>query len=323
MRQALKNVREFFLEESLKRFFQGTYALNEHLASHTSMRIGGPARVMLMPRDVHDLARLVRFLRAVGMRFAVLGAGTNVLIGDNSLPLAIIKLNAPFFRKLKITGQTVFAAAGVALAAVRDEAAAQGLTGGEFLTGIPGTVGGALVMNAGVRGLEQEPAGTWHSMADCVTKVGVMDEQGNIALYSRAQIEFGYRSSSLKKGIVLGAWMEFAPAEPAAIAERTREFFERKQRTQEFSRPNAGCVFKNPIDATLSAGRLIDLCQLKGRAIGDAQISTVHGNFIVNNGAACFQEVKSLMELIQQEVFRKFAVWLEPEVEIWDTGGRQ
>jgi UDP-N-acetylenolpyruvoylglucosamine reductase len=251
-----------------------------------------------------------------------MGEGSNLLVSDDGLDAAVVRLRSAFFRRIAVQNNLVFAAAGVPLAALCIYAEKNGLSGCEFLSGIPGTVGGALVMNAGSREVDADQgAGRVCSMSQIVSQLEVMNRHGEVSLYAKEDVEFGYRSSNLKGMIVLGAWFRLAPADRDAIKQRGERFIGRKRTTQDLTLPSAGCVFKNPAESRHGAGALIDQCRLKGTVVGDAQVSTIHANFIVNKGNARFAEVKALMELVQTKVWEHCSVRLEPEVEIWGQGG--
>lgn len=314
----MKILKEIDLEKKIKEFFKGTMQINAPLKAYTSIKIGGTAKFLFIPRDINDLSKLVKFLNALGIPLFIMGGGSNLLISDEHLEAAVVKLEAAFFNKIYRNENTVFCGAGVLIAKLVEFTKSEGLTGCEFLAGIPGTIGGALVMNAGVRGLGSCKSKEFHWIADILKKVQLMDKEGNVFWQEQEKCGFGYRRSNLKDYIVLGAGFELKPDLEQNIEHNFKKFIERKRISQDLSMPNAGCIFKNPKDNKLSAGELIDRCQLKGKAIGDAKISSIHANFIINCGRASFQQVKALMQMIKDKVYRKYRVWLKEEVEIWD-----
>lgn len=305
--------------ERIKNFFKGRIKSNELLSAYTSMKVGGVVELFLQPNNYNDLASVISFLEKERMRYVIIGAGTNLLIEDNYLPMAVIKLDSLLFTKLTHQQNIVFAAGGVLLKDLVEYSQSKGFSGSEFLSGIPGTVGGALVMNAGTRDIQNQSKGEYKSIADILSKVKLMSRDGAIIECSSQELNFGYRGSSFQDYIVLGAWFCLNPQPKELILETIKRFQEHKQKTQAISMPNAGCVFKNPNQSVLSAGKLIESCCLKGLSIGDAQISKQHANFIVNRDKAKFEDIIKLMERIKQDVNSRFDIILEPEIKIWQN----
>jgi UDP-N-acetylmuramate dehydrogenase len=217
-----------------------------------------------------------------------------------------LHLNQPVFKSISYRGNAIEAGSGLMLGQLILAAKNRGLSGLEFLAGIPGTLGGALVMNAGAWG---------RSISEIVEKVRVMDYNGTIKILERKEIKFAYRRSSLARYIILSARLKLAKKSKKEIAESIKQFLQCRRNTQDVSSPNAGCVFKNP--AGKSAGKLIDLCGLKGKRIGGACVSQRHANFILNKGNAGSGDVLKLMSLIRKRVKAQFKVNLEPEIKIW------
>lgn len=304
------------LNDQIKSFFKGKIISNESLATHTSMKVGGIAEFFLQPQDYDDLALLIKFFNAQKIRYMIIGAGNNLLIEDNYLPIAVIKLDSPIFTKISCVDNRVYAAAGTMLGYFIQYLIDNELSGGEFLTGIPGTIGGALIMNAGTRDIAGESNLQYKSIADILEKVKLMNPRGEIVEIQREGLDFEYRNSNFKDYIILGAWFCLQPKSREIIENTLRKFSEHKQKTQVVALPNAGCIFKNPVKSRMSAGEMIDQCCLKGVAIGDAQISTEHANFIVNCGNAKFEQITQLMDKIRHDVNARFDVMLEPEVKI-------
>lgn len=285
---------------------KGKIRLDEPLADHTTFKIGGPAKYFIEPKDLDDLNRLVDLTRSRKMPFLVIGRGSNLLVSDKGVNGLVVKLNSPYFKKISFKNNICIAGAGCTLSEVIKNSVEHHLSGLEFLIGVPGTVGGALVMNAGT---------AQKSIADYVEEVTVMDYNGNIKALNKKEIKFGYRQSGLSKYIVLNSRFKFTGKKKQEIELTIEDYLDERKQKQELRLPSAGCIFKNPSKSY--AGRLIDLCGLKGRRVGDACICVKHANFIVNLGNARASDVLSLMGLISEEVKNKFNVVLEPEIKIW------
>lgn len=287
---------------------RGNVRLREPLKRHTTFKIGGPARIFIEPQDSDDLKLLLILLKKHKIPSFLIGAGSNLLISDAGLDAAVFRLSAPYFQTVTFNGEFIDAGAGASLARVIRACAKQSLAGAEFLTGIPGTVGGALAMNAG-------QAGYGKSIADLVESVTVIDRNGKIKRLEKNRIKFGYRASSLSKYIIINARLKLTSGRPVEIASRINKYIALRRSTQDYSGPSCGCIFKNP--AGRPAGKLIDLCGLKGKSVGDAAVSFRHANFIINKGKAKAQDVLRLMDIINREVKKKFNINLKPEVIIW------
>lgn len=281
---------------------------NEPLKKHTSFRIGGPARFFIEPRDVQDLKLLLKKARHCKIKCFLIGAGSNILAPDRGIKGAVISLSSPFFRNIKVNGNRIEAGAGAPLSKVVSAACSHSLCGAEFLTGIPGTVGGAVMMNAG-----EGKNGSW--ISDLLESVTIMDKLGRVRKFGSGRIRFGYRSSSLGGKIVLSAVLRLKKGSRKAISGLIREKAMRRRLTQEIKFPNAGSIFRNP--AHDSAGRLIESSGLKGRRSGGACVSVKHANFIVNMSNASAADVLRLMELARREVKHRFNIDLQPEIKIW------
>ncbi len=279
--------------------------LDEALAKRTTLRVGGPADLYAEPASEVDLARVLAFCAARQLHFTLLGRGSNLLIKDAGIRGVVICLAHPNFSRLEIVGDKLRCGAGVKLKTVSVEARRHALAGLEFLEGIPGSVGGALRMNAGAMG-------AW--MFEVVDAVRFMDCAGRVHERHASEVPVEYRACPLlKTHIALGAVLTGRAATPAMIAERMNTFSAKRWASQPAA-PSAGCIFKNP--RTIPAGKLIDELGLKGTRVGGAVVSDVHGNFIVNDGHATAQDVLSLIEVIQQRVLAARGIELETEVEI-------
>ena len=279
------------------------------LAPYTSARVGGPADALVTVRSGRELAVVVRHLWRWGVPFVVLGGGSNVLVSDAGVRGAVV-LNRARKTAFVEDGEhpTVWAESGVNLGSLARRAAQMGLAGLEWAAGIPGTVGGAVVGNAGAHGGE---------VADVLQVAEILHRQEGRRFCTPQALEFGYRSSVLKArgsdAVVLSATFRLHRDEPAAIEGRLEAFRAHRERTQP---PGAsvGSMFKNPPGDY--AGRLIEEAGLKGARVGDAEISPVHANFFVNHGEARAQEIWALMYLARTTVARRFGVWLEPEIRL-------
>ena len=285
---------------------KGRVKRGEPLSKHTTFRIGGRADFFIEPKDEADLKGLLCSLKKEKIPVLLIGSGSNLLIGDKRLDSAVIRLSAPFFRKIRLQGNILEAGAGVSMAFLLQYACANDLTGLEFLAGIPGSVGAGLVMNAGIPG---------HNIGDRVLDVGVMDYRGKTRSLKKKDIGFAYRKSGLGGYIVTDARFKLTAGSRRKIGDQIKSILEKRREGQDYSHHSAGCVFKNP--KRLSAGKLIDACGLKGRHIGGAYVSDKHANFIINKGNARASDVLKLMRLIQNKVKTKFKIKLEPEIKIW------
>lgn len=280
--------------------------LQEPLKAHTSFKIGGPAQFFANPLVTGHLQDLILSAKKSKVPVFTIGAGSNILISDRGIRGLVIKFDSPFFCRFSLEEERIWAGCGLGLAQVMFKAKENGLSGIEFLAGIPGTLGGAAVMNAGAWG---------KSIGDFIEVVEVMDSKGQIKILHKTDLEFKYRSSSLSKYFVLSVCLKLRKNRKERIQENIGKFLENRLKDQDLSLPNAGCVFKNPEGS--SAGRLIDMCGLKGRRIGGARVSLKHANFILNENNARADDILQLMNLAKREVRNKFNIKLEPEIKIW------
>jgi len=276
------------------------------LKDKTTFKIGGAARFFSEPKDSAELKALVQSAGKNKLPVFILGAGSNLLISDQGVKGLVIKLSAPYFKRIALENGSIKAEAGVGLAQLVKFSQDRAWQGLEFLIGIPGTIGGALAMNAGCWG---------SNIGDLVTEVEIMEQSGKVKTLKRNQLEFAYRKSSLAKYIILSCLLKLKKGRRLEIQENIKEYLAARRKSQDMAWPNAGCIFKNPKDN--SAGRLIELCGLKGRGIGCAFISERHANFILNKGSAKAKDVLRLMRLTQKQVKDKFHLALQPEIKIW------
>ena len=284
-------------------------AAEEPMSRHTSFRIGGPARRMAFPKRAEQVVLLVDFARQCGARPLVIGNGTNLLCPDEGLDRLVIDLSAGLTDLEK--GQepdTIAASCGVSLARLASFACDLGLTGLEFAHGIPGTLGGALAMNAGAYGGE---------MCQVVERVHVLFPDEGIRLLTGEEMDFRYRGSLLTDrpgAVALDAVVRLAPGDKESIRAQMRELMGRRKASQPLEYPSAGSTFKRPVGHY--AGTLIDQCGLKGLTVGGAQVSEKHAGFVINRGGATCADVLALIEEIQKRVWEARGVRLEPEVRI-------
>ena len=276
----------------------------EPLAKHTYFGIGGEATAYIEVSTIDELSALAHFHRQWDVPIAIIGRGSNLLVSDTGFKGISVRLIGEL-AKSEVDGNTVSVGAGLSLPRLSKTMSRQGLSGVEFALGIPGSVGGALIMNAGAWG---------SSFGDVVTNVTVMDDTGEPVNLTHAEAAFEYRHSGLDAYFcVTGATLELEPGDADAITERMQAFYKQKVETQPFAEENAGCMFKNPPGD--SAGRLIDISGLKGYRIGGAEVSTVHGNFILNIDNATATDVLDLVAHIQQQVREKTGISLQTEVK--------
>lgn len=306
---------------------------DEPLAAHTTFRIGGPAQWLVLPCSENEVAAVVNACEGAGVPWRVLGLGSNVLAPDGGLPGVTVKLAENFSAVEVLPGGLVRAQAGATNEAVAEAALAAGLAGYEFASGIPGTVGGAAIMNAGAYdGQFSDVAVEVRCLApvlfagasDGDNPDGVGDKSGPgeaaedaIVTLSAAQAEWGYRASRMMREglVVLSATLQLAPDSPAAIRARMDDLHERRASKQPLEMPSAGSTFKRPEGHF--AGALIQEAGCQGTSVGGAQVSTKHAGFVVNTGDATAADVLALIAEVQRRVHEASGVALEPEVRLW------
>lgn len=282
------------------------WVCDEPMAKHTSFRIGGPARRMAFPKTREQLVVLAGLLQEAGIEPLLLGNGTNLLVADEGLDTVVVNTSAQLSR-VEQTGECELTAdAGVSLCQLALFAWKQGLAGLAFAHGIPGTLGGGVVMNAGAYGGE---------LKDVIADVTALYPDG-VRTLTADEMGFSYRHSAFSsgEGIVLGAKLKLEPGDPNAIKAKMDELMARRKASQPLEFPSAGSTFKRPPGHY--AGPLIESCGLKGARIGGAEVSCKHAGFVVNAGGATCADVLALMEKVQKTVFDTYGVLLEPEVKI-------
>jgi len=278
--------------------------VGELLRRHVSFRIGGPADVLVQPRSIDELREAALYLFRDRIPFTVLGAGSNVLISDLGIRGVVLKIGKGVDR-IHVEGETVVVEAGAGLPALAKLCATRGLAGLEFSAGIPASVGGAVVMNAGAHG---------HAMAEIVRAVRIVTSEGAQSVPAE-DLGFAYRTSALqgRPGVVVEATLQLVRGTPADVRARTEAWLRQRGETQPIGPPSSGCVFRNPPGD--HAGRLVDLAGGKGMNVGDARVSDLHANYILNGGRATASDVVALMNKVSALVMEKFQVALEPEIK--------
>lgn len=279
----------------------------ELLRNHTTFRIGGAAKYFAVPKNEEEIMEAVDFAIVKDLPYYILGKGSNVLFADEGYPGVVIEIGAGMEKVERIGDTGIRAQAGVSLSALAAFAAREGLSGLEFAGGIPGTLGGAVTMNAGAYGGE---------MKDVIVSAKVMDEEGAVQELSCEELQLGYRTSIVQKKqlVVLEAEFLLKPGTTEEIQNTMKELNAKRREKQPLEYPSAGSTFKRP--EGYFAGKLIEDAGLRGYRVGDAQVSEKHCGFVVNRGKATCAEVIQLIEDVQKEVKEQFGVQLEPEVRI-------
>ncbi|MFH0821883.1 MAG: UDP-N-acetylmuramate dehydrogenase [Pseudomonadota bacterium] len=299
----------------LSRLIKGSVSADVPLSRHTSFRIGGPADLLVRPKDVRDLQSVLRYLNERDIGWFILGAGTNVLFHDKGFRGAVIPTKSMTGYCSTTNGSdhmVLTAEAGFPLPALVYKAADLGLRGLEPLWGIPGSFGGAIAVNAGAGGT---------STAEFLQRVRILTRDGDEIDSAANEIEFGYRRAAFPTGsIILSGTVRLMKGDRSAIEAALAARRNERRATQPAERRSAGCVFKNP-PGQRPAGALIDGLGFKGYSIGDAQVSEIHANFIINRGKATAGQVLELIETIKQRVKAETGIDLEPEIRIVGEGG--
>ncbi len=279
---------------------------DQALAERTWLRIGGNAERFYTPTSRDQLIQLIQCCVASNIPAKILGGGSNLLVTDAGVSGAVILVKEPLLGSISVSGTTLVAEGGALLSHVVSESVRNDLAGMENLVGIPGTIGGAVVGNAG---------GRHGDIGEFVRKVEVVTHDGQVVERSGDELTFSYRSSSIRDLLVLSVTLELRPDESEGLAERMKKIWIMKRATQPLSDQSAGCIFRNP--RGLSAGALIEQCGLKDLSVGKARISDRHANFVVTEAGASSKEVDLLVEKIKAAVSEKFGVDLELEICKW------
>lgn len=280
--------------------------INEPMKNHTSFRIGGPADILITPASISVLREVVEICKRENIQHFIMGNGTNLVVRDKGIRGVVIKTSEKL-KKFSVYDSCIEAEAGILLSELSSIALENGLSSLEFAHGIPGTLGGAVSMNAGAYGGE---------MKDVVVKTLYMTEEGEIKTLENEQHRFGYRTSLIQeeKGIVLKSQVKLTKGDRDEIRERIKHLAAKREQAQPLDMPSAGSIFKRP--KGYYTGPLIDGCGLKGFSIGGAQVSTKHCGFIVNTGGASAQDVIDVIKHVKNMVKNKYGVELETEVKI-------
>jgi len=291
---------------------RGRLKPDEPLSAHTSFRIGGPCAAMAFPSSAEEVTSAVSVLKEYNAAHFVMGSGTNLLVADNGFRGAVINMTK--FSSVTVDGRFIRAAAGTPLPKLASEAAKAGLSGLAFAHGIPGSVGGAVCMNAGAYGGE---------MKQVVAETAVLGEDGEVFLLDAAGHRFGYRESIFMSNpgwVALETVFALEPGDSGEIRKEMRDLAAKRRSSQPLDLPSAGSVFKRPAlrpgGEQLYAAKLIDDCGLKGLTVGGAAVSEKHAGFIVNRGDATARDVLMLVEVIREKVLKEFGVELEPEIKM-------
>lgn len=280
--------------------------INESMKKHTTFRIGGEAEIFATPVSVDGIVSLIRYCKKNKIKYYILGNGSNVLVRDEGIDGVVIKI-ASNFNFVDVHQGIIEAQAGAYLGVIAKIALRNSLGGFEFASGIPGTLGGAIIMNAGAYGRE---------MKDVIEESTVLNKDGEIITLTNEQLRFGYRSSILQDSdcVVLGAKLRLYKDDSKKIKEKMDDLAKQRREKQPLDKPNAGSTFKRP--EGYAAAWLIQQADLKGYSIGGAEVSTKHAGFIINRGNATAEDVLMLMEYVKDVVEQKFGVTLEPEIKI-------
>lgn len=283
------------------------FRLNQNLSNYTNFKIGGKCPVMVFPSSISKFVRLLKFINKNSIKFYVLGAGTNILCSDDGYDGVIIKLGGKL-KNYKLQGNTIFVEAGMNLFELNRILLDNCLEGLEFSYGIPGSVGGAICMNAGAYN---------KSIGDYVVNVKVFDGH-KIRTLSKGEMNFSYRHSIIfeKKYIVLGATFLLNKGEYSLIKQNQQQFLNKRLQTQPYHEASAGSAFKRLENGVKPVSKMIDELGLKGFSVGDAQISTIHAGFIVNRGKASCKDVKSLIQYVQSKVKASYDENIELEIVV-------
>ena len=311
------------LDQTAKAWLKDTFAddvrFEEPMSSHTSFRVGGPAEAFVRPRHKSDLVQLVQWATEQGIAYMPLGAGSNILVMENGIQGIVVLLDRCLGSIVQgdppSIDPCITAGAGVKLADLSSYALKHGLQGFNFALGIPGTLGGSIRVNAGTRD---------GCMGDVVESLSLLMPQGSFRRLKRSDLAFSYRKLdwpdeiTVETGcepIILEALLCLQQADKNSLRKEASQILKQRNKHQPWAAYSAGCVFKNPLEGR-SAGQLIDMAGLKGKRIGDAQVSTKHANFIINRGQATADDVLALIDLIRSTVYQRFHIQLESEVKI-------
>lgn len=279
---------------------------DEPMKNHTSFKVGGPADILVTPQSKEQLIKILDYCKSNSIPFYIVGNGTNLIVRDKGIRGVVIKLFNNL-NDIKVEGNVICAQSGALLSRIAYTAYENGLSGFEFAHGIPGTLGGAVAMNAGAYGGE---------IKDVVIKTDIVTEDGKVITLRDEEHQFSYRDSYIQRnhGVVLRSWIKLKSDSKEEIKARMDELLKRRKDKQPLEMPSAGSTFKRPEGHF--AGKLIEDCELKGFTLGGAQVSTKHCGFVVNAGNATAEDILNLIKYIQKNIKDKFDVDLETEVRI-------
>lgn len=283
------------------------YLEHEELSKHTSFKIGGPAEIFAKPESTEQVSAIIEFCSENKIPLLPLGKGSNVLISDNGIPGVVMYFGSGFGKTILLDEETIYCEAGTSLGALCNFALENGLTGLEFAYGIPGSVGGAVFMNAGAYGGE---------IKDVIVYADHVDKEGKTGRFTGEELQMSYRHSAYsdKQYFITGAAFKLQKGDKTEIKAKMDDLLGRRFDKQPMDKPSAGSTFKRPEGAFASA--LIDQCGLKGYRVGGAEVSTKHAGFVVNIGGATCADVLQLIKDIQEKVKNETGFFIEPEVEI-------
>ena len=302
----MENTIDALLRE-LNEYQVGTVKKDEELARHTTMKIGGPADLFIEPTSIEGLKKTMQLVQKYRVNWRAIGRGSNLLVSDQGIEGVVIKLGNNL-KDMKLDGTQLTVGAGYSIVALAVLISKKGLSGLEFASGIPGSVGGAVYMNAGAHGSD---------ISKILTDAHILFEDGSLQWLSNDEMEFSYRTSVLQKkrpGIVVEARFQLTEGDKEQIVAVMQKNKDYRKVTQPYDSPCAGSIFRNPLPHF--AGKLIEEAGLKGFQIGGAQISEMHGNFIVNAGNAKAFDVLQLIEYVKKTIMEKYNIQMETEVEI-------
>lgn len=280
------------------------YKLNEPLSKHTTLGIGGNADYFVEVETENQLISLLKFINENKIKFFVIGGGSNLLFSDEGFKGIVIKLSGDFC-KYEISQNNVVCGSAISLSYLAQQTAQQGLSGLEYLSSIPGTVGGAVFGNAGVKN---------YPISSVIDKIEVVDYYGEKRVLTKNDIKFDYRKSNLNGNIITKIFIVLKNADKNDILKTISQEFERRKNSQPIGTKNAGCIFKNPKDD--SAGRLIDSLNLKNYSVGGIIISDVHANFFINKNNGCAKDMINLIKFVTNKVDERYNIKLETEIKI-------
>ena len=288
-----------------KIYLEDEIMINEDMKNHIYFKVGGPADIFLTPKSIEQLSETVKICKQNNIPYLIIGNGSNLLVKDGGIRGVVITLTK--LNNMQWKGNFIKAEAGVLLKEVSDRALENSLTGFEFASGIPGSVGGAVFMNAGAYDGE---------VKNVILEAEVMDSEGNVIVLSKDELELGYRTSKVMKDnlVVLSAIFQLELGDKQEIKNRIDELTRKREEKQPLEYPSAGSTFKRP--EGYFAGKLIQDAGLKGYSIGGAAVSEKHSGFVINKGGATAKDVLDLIKHVQDEVFKQFGVKLHTEVRI-------